>query len=162
MRSTSVRQVAVALGCNYTGGGYAALLAGADDLGLPRDHMTGKAWNRGEQYRDPSPGRPLDEWLQCGTVINSSKLKAKLFSAGVKARRCERCGITEWQGEPAPLALDHINGDTCDNRLINLRILCYNCHGLTPTFCRPKRRGSVPQRQRDGAQTPASVGSTPT
>ena len=32
-----------------------------------------------------------------------------------------------------PLELDHINGDRYDNRLENLRVLCPNCHSLTPT-----------------------------
>ncbi len=32
-----------------------------------------------------------------------------------------------------PLELDHINGDSRDNRLTNLQILCPNCHSLQPT-----------------------------
>ncbi|KKQ13143.1 MAG: hypothetical protein US27_C0015G0001, partial [Candidatus Moranbacteria bacterium GW2011_GWF1_36_78] len=32
-----------------------------------------------------------------------------------------------------PLELDHINGDSKDNRIKNLRVLCPNCHSLKPT-----------------------------
>lgn len=32
-----------------------------------------------------------------------------------------------------PLELDHINGNPKDNRLINLRVLCPNCHSLKQT-----------------------------
>lgn len=134
LSASSVRQVALALGCNYTGGGYASLKAAAADLGLDQSHMTGKVWNQGDRYRDVNPARPLEEWLVDGSSIASFHLKRKLFAAGLKQMKCEGCGLTEWCGRPAPLALDHINGRSNDNRLENLRILCYNCHGLTETF----------------------------
>jgi hypothetical protein len=48
--------------------------------------------------------------------------------------RCKECGISEWQGKKITLELDHINGDRYDNRLVNLRFLCPNCHSQTETF----------------------------
>jgi hypothetical protein len=60
--------------------------------------------------------------------------KEVLYRSGLKKRECEDCGISEWQGHPAPLQLEHVDGDNSNNRIENLRILCANCHALTPTF----------------------------
>lgn len=53
---------------------------------------------------------------------------------------CSICGISEWQGQPAPLICDHINGDTKDNRVENFRLVCCNCDAQLPTY-KSKNRG---------------------
>lgn len=65
--------------------------------------------------------------------ITSHKLKLKLIRDGLKEHKCEICGITEWNGIKAPIELDHIDGNHMNNLLENLRIICPNCHALTPT-----------------------------
>ena len=65
---------------------------------------------------------------------NSNRLKKRLIEENVKEACCEICGIEEWLGKPAPLELDHINGDRFDNSLENLQILCPNCHAQTETY----------------------------
>jgi IS1 family transposase len=66
--------------------------------------------------------------------MKSHALRLKLIKTGVKEHQCERCNLTQWNGLPIPLELDHINGNNKDNRLENLRILCCNCHAQTDNW----------------------------
>jgi DNA-binding transcriptional ArsR family regulator len=81
---------------------------------------------------------PIEELL--GVTRNRTHLKKRLYDAGLKEPRCERCGLEEWLGEPLSMALHHVNGDGSDNRLENLQILCPNCHSQTDNFSGRNRR----------------------
>jgi hypothetical protein len=50
-----------------------------------------------------------------------------------------------WEGGPIPLELDHVDGDRRNNDPSNLRLLCPNCHALTPTY-RGRNIGRRPSR----------------
>lgn len=77
---------------------------------------------------------PLKELLTVGTHRGRYQLKMRLIKEGLKASRCERCGLVDWQGDRITLALHHVNGVRDDNRLENLQLLCPNCHSQTDTF----------------------------
>ena len=65
-----------------------------------------------------------------------------MLATGLKKYECDICKIGPiWNTLPLVLELDHINGNKRDNRLINLRFLCPNCHSQTPTFRGRKNRG---------------------
>ena len=50
--------------------------------------------------------------------------------------RCLQCGWNEKHPHTkrVPLEIDHIDGNANNNSKYNLRLLCPNCHALTPSF----------------------------
>ncbi len=50
--------------------------------------------------------------------------------------RCSRCGWNKKNTNTGkvPLEVDHIDGIADNNSEDNLRLLCPNCHALTPNF----------------------------
>lgn len=77
----------------------------------------------------------MDKLLVAGRVATSRySLKLRLLATGLKSARCEECGLEEWRGRALSLALHHLNGDRHDNRLINLQLLCPNCHSQTENY----------------------------
>jgi hypothetical protein len=129
--STSIRQVLDKLNIVPAGGNYQTTNRRIQKLNIDTSHFTGQAWNRGKVI---GPKRPIEKYLVENSVVQSFKLKGRLIAEGLKHHKCECCGITEWNGKPAPIELDHINGNHHDNRLENLRILCPNCHAQTDTY----------------------------
>lgn len=60
--------------------------------------------------------------------------RRKIIADNLIEYKCSCCGISEWNGKPLSLELDHINGINDDHRLNNLRFLCPNCHSQTETY----------------------------
>ena len=129
--STSIRQVLSKLNIVAAGGNYQTTNKRIKKLNIDTSHFTGQAWNKG---RTIGPKRSIEYYLTENSHHQSHKLKGRLITEGIKEHKCECCGITEWNGKPAPIELDHINGNHHDNRLENLRILCPNCHAQTDTY----------------------------
>jgi hypothetical protein len=69
--------------------------------------------------------------LKGGSSVSTT---LRRFLSETRGYHCERCKINEWDGEKLVLQVDHIDGDPDNNFPSNLRLLCPNCHSLTPTY----------------------------
>lgn len=134
--SSSVRAVIKKLGLVPAGGNYVQVQRAIKELNLDTTHFTGQGWYKGwrSSYKRKDRIQSLQDVLVRGSTVQSYGLKKRLFLAGIKEPRRERCGWQEMSVDGRiPVELDHINGDRYDNRLENLRILCPNCHSLQLT-----------------------------
>lgn len=77
---------------------------------------------------------PIEVYLSNKKYIQSDSLKKRLIKENYKNHRCEKCGLTEWQGNPIPLELHHKDGNRFNNSLDNIELLCPNCHALTDNY----------------------------
>lgn len=81
-----------------------------------------------------------DDWFNGLISVNSSDGSLPRWARNVlleqENTKCSSCGWDKPNpvtGKPI-LTVDHIDGNWKNNYCWNLRILCYNCHTLTPTF----------------------------
>jgi hypothetical protein len=108
----------------------------------PRDCCEHFGFNRSSWAAAVKDGRivvrprkePLCDLLVADSSASRLTVKRRLLAEGVKAPRCDECGLEEWRERPLRLELHHVNGDPRDHRLANVRLLCPNCHSLTPNF----------------------------
>lgn len=92
-------------------------------------HFNGKrAWNRGKTKFN------INDVLCNGSRFSTGYVKNFLLKNELITYECTTCKLHEWQCKRLVLELDHINGDSLDHRIENLRLLCPNCHSQTPTF----------------------------
>lgn len=131
IKCTNINQILHILGKKGTNEYYRQITKILEDNNVDTSHFASN-----ERIEQPNSSKlETKDYLVCGSAIASSKLRNRLLKEGLKEHKCERCGRTEWEGEPIPLQLHHINGDRTDNRLENLQLLCPNCHTLTDNYC---------------------------
>ena len=110
----------------------------AHDLDVP--HIT--IWRRAQKLNLKFPGIGSGKKLELSEILEGKhpqyptiKLSRRLKKERILEDKCDICDITEWNGNPIVLQLDHKNGKRTDHRLENLRLLCPNCHSQTENFC---------------------------
>lgn len=117
-------------------------------LGLSKTNTRARVYMRGvleshglpKKSVNPSHGavRPIipnEEFFSYGSKATSSELRKRVLKHKLMDFVCEECGLRdEWNGKQIVLHMDHIDGDSKNNVLENLRFLCPNCHSQTDTY----------------------------
>lgn len=112
------------LGLVDIGGNYLTIKKRIKELNIDTSHFKGKAWNK-DTFTIPLNAKR-----------NTACIKRHLIHN--RGHRCENCKLSNWLDNLIPLELEHINGNSLDNEINNLKLLCPNCHALTPTYRRKK------------------------
>lgn len=64
-----------------------------------------------------------------------TKAFVKKYLIETRGDKCESCGFDQKAPDGRSIIqMDHINGNCFDNSPANLKLLCPNCHAMTPTY----------------------------
>lgn len=129
--SKSIRGTLSYLSLKPAGGNYKVFYKYVKQLNIDTSHFTGQLWSKGIKLGFK---RPLSDYLSNKFSISSYKLKNRLIKERILESKCSNCLNKTWMKNNIPLELDHIDGNPLNNDLKNLRLLCPNCHALTPNY----------------------------
>ena len=122
--SYSYAALADKLGYNNRAGSYLkSMKSMIEELDLDVSHFKGQGWK--------NDNFDYDRFRNGIAIKSSHAVYALIF---IRGHCCEQCGTEQWLGNPIPLEVHHIDGDSLNNEMDNLKLLCPNCHALTDNY----------------------------
>ena len=138
--SKSFYELAEKIGYSKSGGGTQETLKRVvKERNLDVSHFTGQGWNKGNHN--------YSTFSNCSLKKNGKTTLSAIIN--LRGRKCERCGTTEWLGQPINLEIHHIDGNHSNNELDNIQLLCPNCHSYTDNFRGRKNSGKIKVSEED-------------
>lgn len=158
--SVTIAECLRKLGLCTRGNNFRTFRRKAEKWGVNYEHFDKNASKRARDAHKFKRSVP-NTLVFCENSKVSSRLLRQRYIEINKLIKCEDCGISdEYNDKPITLQIDHKNGIRNDNRLVNLRWLCPNCHSQTETYgtkgksFNKKKKGKLnPSRQNKGRAT---------
>jgi 5-methylcytosine-specific restriction endonuclease McrA len=68
---------------------------------------------------------------------SKAAIKNYLICNNIIPYRCSSCGISDYNNKPLFLEMHHIDGNSSNNEINNLTLLCPSCHSMTDSHSKP-------------------------
>lgn len=137
--------------------------ASATNLGVIRNITTGERSKKECLYCQEITTNLKYCSHQCNKKHNWEKRKKEIEETGIiperrvgirylkemRENKCEICDLKEWNNKYITMIMDHIDGNSENNTILNLRLICPNCDSQLSTYKnKNKGNGRYTRRQR--------------
>lgn len=132
-KSESIAEMLTILKIPRNSGNYQTLKSKCLLYNISIPKMTGRSLTKQANIKNKIPNDKI--FSNRGIKTSSNILIKRLCTEYSFPYICSECGQEPfWNNKKLVLELDHINGNSFDNTIENLRILCGHCHSQTENF----------------------------